>query len=742
MHVSQIRLMSTKLPPILAGPILRRAEPHRVCIWIATSESVRVKAYILATESLSNTLSDLLGIPPDSLGKGEAESVQLGKNLHITLVQALPSGSSESLKSGAPLFPTNKVLAYDLEIWTNSSSIPQPPVGATQSGKRLKDFGLIDGPNAINYPGVALPTFFLSGSGNPLNLLHGSCRKLHGPEEDSMAAADEVIGKNISNLTQRPSVLFLTGDQIYADDVPTPLINHITELGNQVLGWGFKERVPDIGETSELRVKNRETITQETVRFTSTHAQNHIFSFAEYAALYLISWNVENWPDSYPKPKRPPSVSETEPTRFQQAQKVEEEIQEYQKEIENVEKARKALPRVRRALANIPTYMMFDDHDVTDDWNLTEEWRENVEASPSGRRVVANALAAFWAFQAWGNDPEMFKADFISAITDYLKNEGTQGDKVFEKTLWEFPSWTFRVPTEPPSILLDTRTGRAYDTPKGASRLLNRKALENLKAHAHGTMGKPLLIVSPAPVYGFELIESLQNEVPKYVGPYKLDYEAWRSNLQGFLDFMKYLNQEIRPCYCIFLSGDVHYAFSISAAFTFMNNTLPMTQLTSSALKNSGIGKAGATIAGYNTPVTKLTDRRLAWERTTTSGKRQKLMDRIANEEVLEPDLDDVIREIGGIEAKLKVRPLILSPEEKEDLDILEKPDWEETRTYVFPSRFLKWPLIPDNNIGLVRLPQGGSQLEHQLHLRKKDERIEILTATLDVNPLIGINKP
>jgi phosphodiesterase/alkaline phosphatase D-like protein len=56
-------------------------------------------------------------------------------------------------------------------------------------------------------------------------------------------------------------------------------------------------------------------------------------------------------------------------------------------------------------LANVPTYMIFDDHDVTDDWNLTARWRHRVHASPAGRRIVANALAAYWAFQGWGNDP-------------------------------------------------------------------------------------------------------------------------------------------------------------------------------------------------------------------------------------------------------------------------------------------------------------------------------------------------
>ena len=47
-----------------------------------------------------------------------------------------------------------------------------------------------------------------------------------------------------------------------------------------------------------------------------------------------------------------------------------------------------SLPRVRRALANVPTYMVFDDHDVTDDWNLGRAWRDRVFTSPLGRRII------------------------------------------------------------------------------------------------------------------------------------------------------------------------------------------------------------------------------------------------------------------------------------------------------------------------------------------------------------------
>ena len=53
--------------------------------------------------------------------------------------------------------------------------------------------------------------------------------------------------------------------------------------------------------------------------------------------------------------------------------------------------------------------MVFDDHDVTDDWNLSRAWRDRVlhlarwAGASSPRPLVAYAL-----FQDWGNDPKRY----------------------------------------------------------------------------------------------------------------------------------------------------------------------------------------------------------------------------------------------------------------------------------------------------------------------------------------------
>lgn len=63
---------------------------------------------------------------------------------------------------------------------------------------------------------------------------------------------------------------------------------------------------------------------------------------------------------------------------------------------------------MRRALANVPVYMMCDDHEITDDWYISWSWVADVMQHPLGRRAISNGLAAFAVCQAWGNSPERF----------------------------------------------------------------------------------------------------------------------------------------------------------------------------------------------------------------------------------------------------------------------------------------------------------------------------------------------
>jgi hypothetical protein len=257
--------------------------------------------------------------------------------------------------------------------------------------------------------------------------------------------------------------------------------------------------------------------------------------------------------------------------------------------------------------------MIFDDHDITDDWNLSTEWKSTVQNAPLGKHIVANGLCAYWLFQGWGNEPDAYDEDFKEKMTSYFKvlKKGSTHRHFYEEwleLLWNFQAWQFVAPTHPKAVFLDTRTMRDYDTdPKpikfghiikeneGCPQLLNQTGWSLITAKLRTSGWKknhPLIVVSATPVYGMGLIESFLHD---FVYPFQVigvnvktsfDFEAWKYNGKGFTEFLtQTANWEPAPL--IILSGDVHYASAVKSTVTFANKQeLPIYQFTSSPFKN------------------------------------------------------------------------------------------------------------------------------------------------------------
>jgi hypothetical protein len=60
-------------------------------------------------------------------------------------------------------------------------------------------------------------------------------------------------------------------------------------------------------------------------------------------------------------------------------------------------------PHVRWLLSTIPTSMIFDDHDVTDDWNTSASWRRDMQATSWWEERIVGALSSYWVYQHLGN---------------------------------------------------------------------------------------------------------------------------------------------------------------------------------------------------------------------------------------------------------------------------------------------------------------------------------------------------
>jgi phosphodiesterase/alkaline phosphatase D-like protein len=60
-------------------------------------------------------------------------------------------------------------------------------------------------------------------------------------------------------------------------------------------------------------------------------------------------------------------------------------------------------PAVRWLLSNVPSSMIFDDHDVRDDWNTSQAWRLDMQKTDWWEERITGALMSYWIYQHLGN---------------------------------------------------------------------------------------------------------------------------------------------------------------------------------------------------------------------------------------------------------------------------------------------------------------------------------------------------
>ncbi|MEH7177700.1 hypothetical protein [Neobacillus vireti] len=400
---------SFTLPIFLSGPMVRRADSTEITIWIATSKSYRILGKIFGITSIKDSKSFEYRLIHT---KTETHTIRMGKQLFIHLLKLTPYKGT---------FPTDTLLGYNLHFKRGSEIHDLQTLGFLSK----------DSPGSIVYGNLDYPSFYLNSSSQNSNILYGSCRKPHGEDDDTLASADLLIEKEYTNLQIRPNTLFLLGDQLYADDVANPLFPVISRLSKELMGTGEQLELIDDRlknepfHTALNQINGRKYIMENFCQFTSSHSNNHLMKFGEYAAMYLLVWNPDLWKvaqdralfESFEELVKNQQVHFVFPDEARNSKEHKKERVTLKNEFTIQQEAlisfQHFLYRVRRLLANIPTYMMFDDHDITDDWNISYNWKKNVSTSPLGSHVVANGLAAFWAFQGWGNSPETYDERFL-----------------------------------------------------------------------------------------------------------------------------------------------------------------------------------------------------------------------------------------------------------------------------------------------------------------------------------------
>lgn len=71
-------------------------------------------------------------------------------------------------------------------------------------------------------------------------------------------------------------------------------------------------------------------------------------------------------------------------------------------------------PQIRWLMSTVPIAMIFDDHDVHDDWNTSRSWRADVKQTSWWAERIIGGLVSYWVYQHIGNlSPDELAADEV-----------------------------------------------------------------------------------------------------------------------------------------------------------------------------------------------------------------------------------------------------------------------------------------------------------------------------------------
>lgn len=267
-------------------------------------------------------------------------------------------------------------------------------------------------------------------------------------------------------------------------------------------------------------------------------------------------------------------------------------------------------PQVRWLLSTVPTCMIFDDHDVIDDWNTSASWVADMRATSWWRERVLSGLMSYWVYQHLGNlSPAEIEADPLYASvraaddgTDALRAFASKAEADAATVRWSYRRDFGRVRL----VMVDSRAARVLE--EGRRSMLDRteadwlreQALDERGSYDHLLIGTSLPWLLPHLVHDVEAWSSVLCRGDKGTRWARLgeklrrgaDLEHWAAFPESFGELAELIAEtgtgpEAPATVCV-LSGDVHHAYVAEPSWP--GGTGPdsrVVQLTCSPVHNS-----------------------------------------------------------------------------------------------------------------------------------------------------------
>jgi hypothetical protein len=239
---------------------------------------------------------------------------------------------------------------------------------------------------------------------------------------------------------------------------------------------------------------------------------------------------------------------------------------------------------IRWLLSSVPSAMIFDDHDVHDDWNTSEAWVRQMRAKPWWEERIVGAFMSYWIYQHLGNlSPRKLEEDELFGrvreskdATRVLREFAYKADRETGSSRWSFHRDFGRVRL----IVMDSRAGRVLE--EGNRSMLDDEECSWVEEKATGDFDHLLVgtsfpfILSPGlhhlEAAGEAICRGVWGRPAARVGEFirqLVDQEHWAAFHNSFEELAARLRSVASgkhssgkpPASVVVLSGDVHHGY-------------------------------------------------------------------------------------------------------------------------------------------------------------------------------------
>ena len=306
-------------------------------------------------------------------------------------------------------------------------------------------------------------------------------------------------------------------------------------------------------------------------------------------------------------------------------------------------------PANRWLLSTLPSAMIFDDHDVRDDWNTSWDWRRSMQATSWWQERIVAALASYWVYQHLGNlspaaraedeiwqEVRRHEGDEELDIGEVLDRFAARVDEHPETYRWSYARDIGRTRI----IVVDSRAARVLK-PESRSMLDDDETAwldEQMRGgFDHLLVGTSLPFLLPRGLHHLEafseaLAEDARTRIVRRFGEglrTNGDLEHWGAFRKGFSDLARMALEVARgergpaPRTVTFLSGDVHHSYVsqvedvgpgaiVQAVCSPIRNPLPRVMRFATAALSYGVA---ASIGGAAAKLAKVPPTPFRWRR-------------------------------------------------------------------------------------------------------------------------------